>query len=255
MLYSEDSPKDAFRDSLKLLEADIEHANTLLAGELTRDYDGAYLQMRVSYSPMASLLLVFLRWSDCTLVGALGLMRLLIYKVYKDGTSTMAVHERRASIREFYGFIYPALQQLQPGISEYEFTRQRQECREKYSKKWRGMEESGRGRMKSVAEREVEKECGICLEEFTQQMVLPGCMHSMCGKCFEEWRLRSQSCPFCREELAKVEAEDLWVLVDEREVTDMRKIVKDNLRRFFLYIHRLPIVFSDGFFSLYDSSI
>lgn len=86
--------------------------------------------MRMSYSPAAHLFLFLVQWTDCHLAGALGLLRILIYKVtfcyfvlssycsheneliraschilqvYVDGTTTMSTHERKASIREFYG--------------------------------------------------------------------------------------------------------------------------------------------------------
>jgi len=103
------------------------------ASDISRDYDGACLQMRMSYSPAAHLFLFLVQWTDCHLAGALGLLRILIYKVelcsfgwdctffslvltgslktclfpipqvYVDGTTTMTTHERKASIREFYG--------------------------------------------------------------------------------------------------------------------------------------------------------
>ncbi|KDO75915.1 hypothetical protein CISIN_1g025880mg [Citrus sinensis] len=95
------SMRKSFKDSLKVLEADIQHANTL-ASDFPREYDGACLQMRMSYSPAAHLFLFLVQWTDCHLAGALGLLRILIYKVYVDGTTTMSTHERKASIREFY---------------------------------------------------------------------------------------------------------------------------------------------------------
>uniref|UniRef100_A0A6N2L7W1 Uncharacterized protein n=1 Tax=Salix viminalis TaxID=40686 RepID=A0A6N2L7W1_SALVM len=93
------SVRNSFKDSLKVLEADIQHANTL-ASDISRDYDGACLQMRMSYSPAANLFLFLVQWTDCHLAGALGLLRILIYKVYVDGTTTMTTHERKASIRD-----------------------------------------------------------------------------------------------------------------------------------------------------------
>lgn len=105
----------------------------LRASEFPREYDGGCLQMRMSYSPAAHLFLFLVQWTDCSLAGALGLLRILIYKVnalpcyptrsiifyllilflftknsfdtqvYADGTTTMSTHERKASIREFYG--------------------------------------------------------------------------------------------------------------------------------------------------------
>jgi len=94
----------SFRDSLKVLEADIQHANSL-ASEFRREYDGATLQMRMAYCPAAHVFLFLVQWTDCSLAGALGLLRILIYKVYADGTTTMSTHERKASIREFYGLV------------------------------------------------------------------------------------------------------------------------------------------------------
>lgn len=51
------------------------------ASEFPRDYDGACVQMRLAYSPAAHFLLFLVRWTDCSLAGALGLLRILIYKV------------------------------------------------------------------------------------------------------------------------------------------------------------------------------
>ncbi|RWW32795.1 hypothetical protein GW17_00002513, partial [Ensete ventricosum] len=105
--------RKSFKDSLKVLEADIQHANTLyvllfffffffvfdcvlcelgfsikyggtessVASDFPADYDGACLQMRMSYSPVAHLFLFLVQWADCSLAGALGLLRIMIYKV------------------------------------------------------------------------------------------------------------------------------------------------------------------------------
>jgi len=51
------------------------------ASEFPRDYDGACLQMRLSYSPAAHIFVFLVQWTDCSLAGALGLLRILIYKV------------------------------------------------------------------------------------------------------------------------------------------------------------------------------
>lgn len=101
----------SFKESLKALEADIQHANTL-ASEFPRDYDGACLQMRLSYGPAAHFFLFLVRWTDCSLAGALGLLRILIYKVYMDGTTTMSTYERKASFHEFYGMLFSIVQAL-----------------------------------------------------------------------------------------------------------------------------------------------
>ncbi|KAI3701663.1 hypothetical protein L6452_26902 [Arctium lappa] len=49
-----------FKDSLKALEADIQHANTL-ALDYSWEYDGSCLQMRLSYSPYAQFFLFYVQ--------------------------------------------------------------------------------------------------------------------------------------------------------------------------------------------------
>ncbi|KAH0981276.1 hypothetical protein GBA52_008453 [Prunus armeniaca] len=75
-----------------------------------REKDGARLQMRLSYCPAANFFLFLVQWTDCHLAEALGLLRILIYMTYPNGKATMSVYERKASIREFYGLIFPLLQ-------------------------------------------------------------------------------------------------------------------------------------------------
>lgn len=170
----------SFRDSLKLLEADIQHANSL-ASEFRRDYDGACLQMRMSYCPAAHLFLFLVQWTDCNLAGALGLLRILIYKVYADGTTTMSTHERKASIREFYAVIYPSLAQLHEGINEVEDKKQKAICIERYRRR-----EEDHKRVISEIDDNIEEECGICME-INGKVVLPTCSHAMCIKCYRDW--------------------------------------------------------------------
>ncbi|KAF8029902.1 hypothetical protein BT93_E2351 [Corymbia citriodora subsp. variegata] len=192
------SMRKSFRDSLKVLEADIQHANTL-ASEFPRDYDGVSLQMRLSYSPAAHFFLFLVQWADCHVAGALGLLRILIYKVYVDGTTTMSTHERKASIREFYAVIYPSLLQLQRGVTDTEDRRQKTACMER--------------------------------------------------------RTRSQSCPFCRNNLKRVNSGDLWIFMDSRDIVDIFTVTRDNLRRLFMYIDKLPLVVPDNLFETYDSHL
>ncbi|CAN6581431.1 unnamed protein product [Malus baccata var. baccata] len=71
--------RKSFKDSIKAVEADIQFANTL-ASDYPREYDGACLQMRLSYRPAAQFFWFLIRWTDCHLAGALGLLRILIYK-------------------------------------------------------------------------------------------------------------------------------------------------------------------------------
>ncbi|KAK9681933.1 hypothetical protein RND81_10G037900 [Saponaria officinalis] len=240
--------RKSFKDSLKVLEADIQHANTL-ASEFPREYDGACLQMRMSYAPAAHFLLFLVQWTDCNLAGALGLLRILIYKVYVDGTTTMSAHERKASIREFYGVIYPSLMQLESGVSDTEDKKQKAVCMERYHK--RDEEEYMQF---SDTDTETEEECGICMENY-RKIMLPNCNHVMCLKCYREWRSRSQSCPFCRDSLKRVNSSDLWVLTDSRDVVDMTTLTRENLRRLFMYIEKLPLIVPESLFDAYDSHL
>ncbi|KAL5226121.1 hypothetical protein ABZP36_012760 [Zizania latifolia] len=162
-----------FQDSVKALEADIEHANEL-ASQFLRDYDGAVIQMRMAYSAVAHFLV---QWTDCKLAGALGLLKIMIFKVYGDGTRALPEWEREASIRQFYGIIFPSLLQLTSGITELDERKQRRLC----VKKFRKAEEKV-----SEVDLERELECGICLE-VNPKIVLPDCAHSLCMRCFEDW--------------------------------------------------------------------
>lgn len=236
----------SFKESIKCLEADIQHANTL-ALEFPRDFDGACLQMRLSYSPAAHFFLFLVRWTDCWLAGALGLLRILIYKVYKDGTTTMATYEMKSSLREFYAYILPSLQQLQGGITEIEELKQKASLMERYKKKVEYSEEE------SVPDSDLEweQECGICMENNTKT-VLPDCNHAMCLKCFRDWHARSQSCPFCRDSLKRVKSKDLWVFTELCEVQDTATLTNDNLKRLFMFIDKLPLLVSENVFAVYD---
>ncbi|XP_021906256.1 uncharacterized protein LOC110820928 isoform X2 [Carica papaya] len=169
--------RKSFKDSLKALEADIHFANSL-ASDHPRDYDGACLQMRISYSPAAHFFLFLVQWTDCHLAGALGLLRILIYKAYADGKTTMSVHERKASIKDFYGVIFPTLLQLQKGITDVEERKQKEICATKYKRK----NEVDKGKLSEI-DLEREQECSICMEIRTK-VVLPNCGHCMCMKCY-----------------------------------------------------------------------
>ncbi|XP_072957480.1 E3 ubiquitin-protein ligase AIRP2-like [Typha angustifolia] len=235
----------SFKDSLKLLEADIQHANSL-ASEFPREYDGSCLQMRISFSSSAHLFLYLVRWADCSLAGALGLVRILIYKVYVDGTTAMSTHERKASLREFYGIIFPSLLQLQRGVTDTEDKRQKALCMKRYRRR-----DDFERKQLSDFNVEREEECGICME-LNDKIVLPNCNHVMCMKCFYDWNTRSQSCPFCRDSLKKVKSSDLWIYPEKREAVDMATLSRENLRRLFMYTNKLPLVKPDVFFNHYD---
>ncbi|CAN1231900.1 E3 ubiquitin-protein ligase AIRP2 [Linum grandiflorum] len=230
--------KSSFKDSLKALEADIQHANTL-ALDYPRENDGARMQMRLSYSPAAQFFMFLVQWTDCHLAGAFGLLRILIYMTYDDGKTTMSVYERRASLKEFYGVIFPSLLQLQRGITELEDRKQIEVCSSKYT----------RGGEMSRIDAEREEECGICME-MNPKFVLPDCNHSMCLKCFRDWRGRSELCPFCRDSLKRTNSGDLWIYTDSSEIVDLPFISRENCRRLFMYIDKLPLIVPDHLYSM-----
>ncbi|CAN1314224.1 E3 ubiquitin-protein ligase AIRP2 [Linum perenne] len=225
------SSSSSFRESLKSLEADIQHANTL-------DYGGDCVQMRLSYSPIAPYLLFLVEWMDysCTdaLPNYLGLLHVLVYKVYVDGVPTLSCKERKASLREFYGILYPSLRQLESQFVDSDHKRSR------------GSDVLTRKRAddrRKLADNEFERdeECGICMET-GGKMVLPNCRHSLCMNCFHNWNTRSKSCPFCRGSLKRVRSRDLWVLVSNGDIIDAATLAKENLSRFYLYVENLPLV-------------
>ncbi|CAL9067301.1 E3 ubiquitin-protein ligase AIRP2-like isoform X1 [Musa acuminata AAA Group] len=247
-MLSGGSMRKSFKDSLKVLEADIQHANTL-ASDFPTDYDGACLQMRMSYSSAAHLFLFLVQWTDCSLAGALGLLRIMIYKVHIDGSTTMSTHERKASIKEFYAVIFPSLLQLQKGISDMEDKKQKAVCLERYRRR-----DDNERKQFSEIDAEREEECGICME-MNSKIVLPNCSHVMCMKCYREWNSRSQSCPFCRDSLKRVDSGDLWVYVDHRDVVDMAMLMRDSIRRLIMYIKKLPVVVPESVIDAYDSHV
>lgn len=227
--------RNSFRESIKALEADIQHANTLASG-YRRQSDGACFQMRLSYSPAAHLFLFLVQWTDCSLAGALGLLRILVFMTYEDGKTTMSVHEKKASIRQFYGVIFPSLLQLQAGITDLDDRKQKEVCALRYKRKdvhekYESME----------LEKEIEEECGICME-INDKVVLPNCSHSLCFKCYKDWSARSQSCPFCRDCLKGVKSGDLWIYTDDRDTVDLSVIMMENANRLFIYLDKLPLV-------------
>ncbi|XP_024981123.1 E3 ubiquitin-protein ligase AIRP2 [Cynara cardunculus var. scolymus] len=230
-----------FKDSLKALEADIQHANTLALSS-PRDQDGASLQMRLSFSPAVDLFSFLFPWTDCKMAGALGLLRIFIYMTYADGKTTMSVQERKASIKQFYDVIFPSIMQLQSGITDLEERKQKEICSRRYSRK----DGFDKGKL-SDADAEREFECGICMET-NSRVVLPNCSHSLCLKCYRDWHGRSRSCPFCRDSLTEVNVSDLWICVEAGEIVDLSVISKENKKRLFMYIEKLPLVIP-GFLS------
>lgn len=169
-----------------------------------------------------------------------------LLQAYVDGKTTMSVHERKASIREFYGVIFPSLLQLQRGITDVEERKQREICAAKYKRK----DDMDKGKLSEV-DVEREEECGICME-ISSKVVLPNCNHSLCMKCYRNWRPRSQSCPFCRDSLKRVSSGDLWIYMNSHEIDDLSSISRENLKRLFMFIDKLPLIVPDPMFMSYD---
>ncbi|XP_058102113.1 E3 ubiquitin-protein ligase AIRP2-like isoform X2 [Magnolia sinica] len=209
--------------------------------------------MRLSYSPFAPIFLFLIQWMDCSctyeLPSYFGFLHILVYKVYVDGNTTISSYERKASLREFYSVIYPTLQQLEGDLSEPEHAKQKSRSMDMFSRK--RMEER---RKLSDKESEREDECGICMEACTK-IVLPSCNHEMCINCYRDWKTRSQSCPFCRGSLKRVDSRDLWVLTCNNDVVDTMTVAKENLRRFYLYLDKLPLIIPDTLFLVYSDYI
>lgn len=238
-MWQHKTQKSSFGDSIKALEADIRHANSLAAA-LPRGSGQGCFQMKVSYSPFAALLLFLIDWMDCSsldsLPSCLGLFHILVYKVYVDDMPKISSQERRASLREFYAVIYPSLKQLEGALRELmEKRHKRDQCPDILSDEGlEATESTHKGPERG-------DECGICMETGSQ-VVLPNCGHSMCISCYQDWLARSPSCPFCRGSLKRVSSGDLWILMGSRDVVDTITLAKENLRQFYLYMEKLPLL-------------
>jgi hypothetical protein len=52
-----------------------------------------------------------------------------------------------------------------------------------------------------------------------------------------------------------VNSADLWIYTDNRDVVDMAMVRRENLRRLFMYIDKLPTVIPESVFYVYDSHV
>ncbi|GAB4860526.1 hypothetical protein Ancab_035686 [Ancistrocladus abbreviatus] len=235
-------------DSLKVIEADIQHAN-MLAASIPRSKSGDWLQMKLVHNQWAPLILYLFQWIDCSctrlLPRYLNLFHIVINKVSADGRPNHLSHRRRATVQEFYAVILPSLQRLHGDSSELDNDPDEANSLELDVRK---RPEERRKFLDNDSERE--DECGICLEPCTK-MVLPSCYHAMCINCYRDWNLRSESCPFCRGSLKRVKSGDLWVLPCGSDVVDMKTVLKEDTLRFYLYINNLPKDIPDALFLVY----
>ncbi|GMY37831.1 E3 ubiquitin-protein ligase AIRP2-like isoform X1 [Fagus crenata] len=237
-----------YQDSLLALQADIHHANAL-ASSIPRGKGGVHFQMKLVYNHLAPILLFLLQWIDCSctclLSSYLNLFHIVVFKVYSDGKPNISSCRRKATIREFYSVILPSLQRLHGDSSELETTQE----------EVHGLEMVVRKKLEdkkkiSNVDLEREDECGICLEPCTK-MVLPNCCHAMCINCYRDWNTRSESCPFCRGTLKRVDSGDLWVLTCSNDVVDTQTVLRDDILRFYLFINSLPKDNPDALFIMY----
>ncbi|XP_048504068.1 E3 ubiquitin-protein ligase AIRP2 isoform X2 [Beta vulgaris subsp. vulgaris] len=175
------------QESLKVIEADVQHAN-MLAASIPRNKSGNWLQMKVVHSDLAPLILYLLQWIDCSctclLTSCFNLFYVVIYKVNADGRPDMSSYGRRATLREFYAIILPYLQRLHGNMSELNNGANVSSSSESIVRKI-----AQKSRKLSDIDFEREDECGICLEPCTK-MVLPNCCHSMCINCYRDCFLK-----------------------------------------------------------------
>ncbi|XP_075485857.1 E3 ubiquitin-protein ligase AIRP2-like [Primulina tabacum] len=248
MMYYQQLRTGTYKDSLKVLEADIQHANALAAA-IPKAKGGARVQMKLVCNDLAPLLLYCFQWMDCSctcfLTTYLNFFHVLIYKVYTDGRP-ISTRGRKASIKDFYAVILPSLQKLHHDLVELAGIDDENIL---------ALKNTGKKRMIGDGEfldfdAERDDECGICLEPCTK-IVLPNCCHTMCIKCYRDWNTRSESCPFCRGSLRRVESQDLWILTCENDVIDPESVSTEDLRRFYLYIRNLPKDSPDALFVKY----
>ncbi|KAJ4974720.1 hypothetical protein NE237_007894 [Protea cynaroides] len=235
--------QSSYKESIKALEADIQHANSL-AASIPRAKGGACLHMKLVYSPLTPLFLFLLQWMDlsctCVLQRYLDFFHIVVYKVYADGRPNISSHGRKATIGQFYAVILPSLQLLNGNSYE-------RSCSMDIFGRKKRVEEK---RKFSDMDLEREDECGICMEPCTK-MLLPTCCHAMCINCYHDWNTRSVSCPFCRGSIKRVKSGDLWVLTSKSDMVDRETVAKEDLLRFYLYINKLPKDIPDVLFLVY----
>lgn len=244
----------SYEESLKVLEADIQHANALAAA-IPRAKDGARFQMKLVYNELAPLVMFLLQWIDssctCLLPRYLNLVHVLVYKVYTDGRPKISRRGRKATINDFYAVILPSLRRLHCDLVELDYQDDSSgstgvSSRIEISDQKKPENQVGFSNL----DLEREDECGICLEPCTK-IVLPNCCHAMCINCYRDWNMRSASCPFCRGNLKRVKSRDLWVLTCDDEVMDADLVADEDLVHFYLYINNLPKDHPDGVFFMY----
>lgn len=81
------------------------------------------------------------------------------------------------------------------------------------------------------------KECSICLDEISREIIETPCGHAFCSPCYKQWsayRLSigdTASCPICRREVPRVEftTRDLFELISNSRNSDVFEFAIDEL--------------------------
>lgn len=230
--YQQLAARPSYQDSLKILEADIHHAN-LLAASIPRGKGGSFIEMKLVFSELAPILMCLLQWMDfsssCLFSTHFNFFHVTVHQVCSDGRSKISSSARKATVGEFYNVILPSLKRLHADSLNIDTARDQ--------------------RHKTNLERD--DECGICLEP-RPKIVVPNCCHAMCINCYRDWNARSESCPFCRGSIKRVNSEDLWVLTCTSEVVDTRTALREDILRFYLFVNNLPEDIPDALFVIYN---
>ncbi|WJX42987.1 hypothetical protein P8452_30151 [Trifolium repens] len=73
-------------------------------------------------------------------------------------------------------------------------------------------------------------------------------------RCYHDWYTISRSCPFCRVSLKRVKSGDLWIYTSSWEINDLESINKENSKRLFMYIEKLPLISPEQVFIAYPQN-
>ncbi|KAE8716939.1 sphingolipid delta(4)-desaturase DES1-like [Hibiscus syriacus] len=154
----------------------------------------------------------------------------LIYKVYDDGTTTMSTHERKQASESSMLLSIPLCSKLQSSVTDTEDKKQKI-MQERYRR--RGDEEY---RQLTILISKEKKNAEYAWRRTGASRTLKPRQkeqaHTFSYARRIVWRTRSQSCPFCRDSLKRVDSRDLWVYTDRGDVIDMATVMRENLEGF-----------------------
>lgn len=70
--------------------------------------------------------------------------------------------------------------------------------------------------------------------------------------CYDR-RSRSQSCPFCRDSLKRVNSRELWIYTSNSDIVELSAIARENIKRLFMHVDKLPLIVADRMVVSYDT--